>query len=168
MSIDPQEYKDVMARFAAGVTIVTALKDGQPHGMTVSSFTSVSLQPPMVLICVDKTYGIGAEIEAAKSFAVNILHKGQADLGLKFAQPDISMADRFAAIEWSSGKTKSPILKDCLSWLDCTLHHQHNEGDHTIFFGKVTDCGTVKDAAPLLYQNRDWCTIKELPGPHAP
>lgn len=162
MSFDPTIFKGVMARFASGVTIVTVQHNGQRHGLTASSFSSLSLDPPLVLVCVGKHAYSHGLIAQSRAFAVNILSQAQQEWGARFANPKI--VDRFAGIEYSTAITGSPILPGSLAWVDCTLHQAHDAGDHTIFVGKVVAGDVVPSEAlaalpPLLYYNRDWRTL---------
>lgn len=162
MSIDLTIFKSVMSCFASGVTIVTVQHGGQPHGLTASSFSGVSLNPPLVLVCVGKHAYSHGLIEQSQAFAVNLLSQAQQEWGQRFANPAI--ADRFAGIEYSKASTGSPILPDSLAWIDCTLHQAHDAGDHTIFVGEVVAGAVVPadqlaDMSPLLYYNRDWQTL---------
>lgn len=162
MSFDPTIFKGVMSRFASGVTIVTVQHNGQRHGLTASSFSSLSLNPPLVLVCVGKHAYSHGLIEHNRAFAVNILSQAQQAWGQRFADPKVQ--DRFAGIAYSEASTGSPILPGSLAWVDCTLHQAHDAGDHTIFVGKVV-AGAVEpvealpEAAPLLYYNWGWRTL---------
>lgn len=163
MSFDPNIFKGVMSRFASGVTIVTVQHNAQRHGLTASSFSSLSLDPPLVLVCVGKHAYSHGLIEQSQAFAVNILSQAQQEWGTRFANPKI--VDRFAGIDYGEAVTGSPILPGSLAWVDCTLHQAHDAGDHTIFVGKVV-AGDVMQGeqlsamAPLLYYNRDWRTLE--------
>ena len=162
MSIDPTTFKGVMSCFASGVTIVTVQHEGQLHGLTASSFSSLSLDPPLVLVCVGKHAYSHGLIEQSRAFAVNILSQTQQEWGARFANPKI--ADRFAGIEHGEATTGSPILPGCLAWVDCTLHQTHDAGDHSIFVGKVVAGEVAPDdqlegMPPLLYYNRNWRTL---------
>lgn len=159
MSIDAEIFKNVMAQFASGVTIVTVHHAGQRHGLTASSFTSVSLNPPLILVCVGKELYSHRLIEKSRAFAVNILSARQLDWGVRFADPKVE--DRFAGIEYTTALTGSPVLPGCLAWADCRLHNVCDGGDHTIFIGEVVaggapNAGKRTAEAPLLYYNRAW------------
>ncbi|NQW11528.1 MAG: flavin reductase family protein [Alphaproteobacteria bacterium] len=151
MSIDPEAFRAVLGRYATGVTVVTTRDaDGTPYGLTVNSFTSVSLDPPLVLFCLDRAAGSFAAFESAQGFAVNILRADQSGISSRFADP---AAKRFAdePIEtWGSG---APILSEALAALDCTVHARHDGGDHVILIGRVLDLQLRTHDDPLLY----WC-----------
>jgi len=164
MPIDADTYKNVMSQFASGVTIVTVQHEGQQHGLTASSFTSLSLDPPLVLICVGKGLYSHQLIEQSQAFAVNILGTEQQEWGMRFANPRVE--DRYAGIDWTTAQTGSPILPGCLAWVDCKLHQVHDGGDHTIFIGEVVagsapPAGEANGSAPLLYYNRAWRSLAE-------
>ena len=164
MTIHPTTFKDAMARFASGVTVITTRYDGESHGMTASSFCSVSLNPPLVLVSIAKHLRSHCFIEKSGIFAVNILGADQLDWGMRFAglKPDIE--DRFAGIEHKAAVTDSPILPGTLSWVDCELRHAYDGGDHTIFVGEVVAGGANEKDNPLLYYNRTWRELIALEG----
>jgi flavin reductase (DIM6/NTAB) family NADH-FMN oxidoreductase RutF len=156
---DLQVFKDAMSQMATGVTIVTSFFENTNFGMTVSSFTSVSLNPPLVSICVDKRVTICSIIQNTKKFAVNILSHEQTKLGQIFSTPHIDMTQRFQNGTWTRKSNMSPVLKDSLAWIDCNLHSSHNIGDHLIFIGEVLSCHARKKGNPALYYQRHWHTI---------
>jgi len=153
-----QDFKDAMTQMATGVTIVTTFCDDTNFGMTVSSFTSVSLHPPLVSICIDKRVTICPVIEKSKTFAVNILSHNQIELGKIFSTPSFNMNQRFQNGTWHRTKTQSPILEDSLAYLDCTLHSSHDIGDHFIFIGEVKSC-TSQNGIPAIYYERQWHSL---------
>jgi flavin reductase (DIM6/NTAB) family NADH-FMN oxidoreductase RutF len=161
MPVDADIFRNVLAQFASGVTIVTVQVEGQRHGLTVSSFTSVSLDPPLVLACIDKKLHSHRLIEKSGAFAVNILSRRQLDWGLRFAGLIPEIDDRFAGIDFKTAITGSPILPGCLAWADCKVYDIYDGGDHTIFVGEVVagDAPVNREASggvPLLYYNRAW------------
>lgn len=156
MGIDAQAFKEVMAHWATGVTVVTTMVDGLPVGITASSFTSVSLQPPQVLICVNKSLHTNGAIQRSGFFAVNILSVEQQEWGMIFAGMKPEVLDRFQGIDWSTGATGAPLLPAVLGWLDCRVSHAYDGDDHTIFVGEVVASDARREGAPLLYYNRGW------------
>jgi flavin reductase (DIM6/NTAB) family NADH-FMN oxidoreductase RutF len=154
-----------MARFASGVTVVTAVRDGKRFGITASSFVSVSVDPPLVLVCISRGLLTHAAIEHARAFAVNILGIRQVETGRRFAGLTPETEDRFAGLAWSEGVTGAPLLDDSLASLECRLHACHEGGDHTIFVGEVLDARISADEPPLLYQNRLWRRAEALDPP---
>ncbi len=163
MYVDVQVYKEVMARWASGVTVVTAQVDGKPIGITASSLSSVSVNPPQVLICVGNTLYTHHAIQQSGAFAVNILAADQLEWGMRFAGMLPEGEDRFHDIETTTAITGSPLLPGVLSWLDCRLRHAYDAGDHTIFVGEVVDAGANEAGAPLLYFNRAWRQLQMEP-----
>ncbi|MCG3120839.1 MAG: Flavin-dependent monooxygenase, reductase subunit HsaB [bacterium] len=151
MSINPDLFRQVMSQFATGVTIVTTSAGEERHGLTANSFCSVSLAPPLVLVCVDKKAQSHALIKKGRNFAVNILAAGQETLSRRFATNNLSAAERFAGLKFHREVTGAPILQASLAWLDCQLFAAYPGGDHTIFVGKVVALGRHKANAPLLY-----------------
>ncbi|MCC6170225.1 MAG: flavin reductase [Caldilineaceae bacterium] len=163
MPVEPQAFKNSLAQWASGVTVVTsvdisadALAGSQRVGITASSFASVSLEPPRVLICVNKRLYTHGLIERSRVFAVNILNEDQLGWGMLFAGMLPEAEDRFVGIDWRAEVTGSPILPGVLAWLDCRVAHAYDGGDHTIFVGEVEATGTHEIGAPLLYYDRQW------------
>jgi 3-hydroxy-9,10-secoandrosta-1,3,5(10)-triene-9,17-dione monooxygenase reductase component len=142
------DFRDVLGHFATGVTIITAIDDEGPAGVAANSFTSVSLDPPLVLFCVARTSTTWPRIERARKFAVNILGEHQEDLCRLFAQKG---ADRFAQTEWHVGVGGSPVLHDVLAYVDCEFWAEYDGGDHIIVVGRVLDLGITHDAGPLVF-----------------
>jgi 3-hydroxy-9,10-secoandrosta-1,3,5(10)-triene-9,17-dione monooxygenase reductase component len=148
MPPDEASYRTVLGHFATGVTIITALSDGQPIGVSANSFTSVSLTPPLVLFCASKDSTTWPKIEAAGTFTVNILNEHQEDVCRVFATRG---ADRFSRIGWRPSANGSPILHDALAYLDCTIQDQYEGGDHLIVVGLVHELGVLNDEGPLIF-----------------
>jgi flavin reductase (DIM6/NTAB) family NADH-FMN oxidoreductase RutF len=151
MPIDSNLFRQVMSQFATGITVVTARTGDEIHGLTVNSFCSVSLEPPLVLICVDKTAHSHDLIQQGRNFAVNILDATQETLARRFATNNLSANERFAGINFRAEITGAPILMDSLGWLDCALFAAYPGGDHTIFAGEVLALGPGNGNQPLLY-----------------
>jgi flavin reductase (DIM6/NTAB) family NADH-FMN oxidoreductase RutF len=145
-----------MACWASGVTIATTQAKATPLGMTVSSFASVSLHPPQILICVNRQASTHAAIEESGYFAVNLLAVDHLAWGVRFAGLQPEVTDRFEGIAWVTAQTGAPILSGVLGWLDCYLRHAFAGGDHTIFVGEVAAGGVGNAGAPLLYYHRHW------------
>jgi flavin reductase (DIM6/NTAB) family NADH-FMN oxidoreductase RutF len=160
MAVDLQEFKNALAHWASGVTIVTTLAEGKPVGITASSLTSVSVEPPQILICVGRRLFTHGAIGASGIFAVNILSVAQEGWGKRFAGLLPEMGDRFVGIDWTTAQTGCPILPNVLGWLDCRLRHTYDGEDHSIFVGEVVAAG-YKRGAPLLYFNRSWRKLAE-------
>jgi flavin reductase (DIM6/NTAB) family NADH-FMN oxidoreductase RutF len=156
MAIDPKSFRETMAHWVSGVTVVTTLHDGKPVGITASSFSSVSLEPPRILVCVAKRLFTHRVIERSQVFAVNILSSEQQEWGMRFAGQVPELADRFEGIEHFAAQTGSPLLPGVLGWLDCWVSAAYDGGDHTIFVGDVLAAGTAEKGEPILYFNRQW------------
>lgn len=156
MAVEPELFKAVMGQWPSGVTVVTTRDADGPAGMTASSFSSVSLNPPLISICVARHLAMHARLQSAGVFAVNILSKDNIDSGLRFAGMLRHVTDRFEGVPVSTAVTGSPLLTSTLGWLDCRLWASHDGGDHTIFVGEVLAAGIDPTAAPLLYHSRAW------------
>jgi len=144
-----EAFKHALARWVTGVTIVTARDGGRVHGMTVSAFTEVSLDPPLVLVCADRTSHTHPLIEAGGVFAVNVLALGQEALSRNFASKKDEHL-RFEGLAYESGSTGAPLLAGALVHLDCRVVARHEGGDHVIYVGRVEDVRT-REGEPLLY-----------------
>jgi len=153
MSISKEEFRAALSHFASGVTVVTT-KDGSGklYGITVSAFCSVSLTPPLVLICIEKNTGSHHAFEQSRVFVVNILRENQQRISDHFASP---LEDKFSEISYRSGIEDLPVLEDALANLECRLRYSHEGGDHTIFVGEV-EKATVNGIQPLLYFHGDY------------
>jgi 3-hydroxy-9,10-secoandrosta-1,3,5(10)-triene-9,17-dione monooxygenase reductase component len=148
MPVSKDEFRSAMSRFASGVTIVTTATEAQqPIGLTVSSFASLSLEPPLVLVCIDKRASIHDQLIEGRYFAVNVLAEDQEILSRRFASRD---ADRFSGTGYAEGVTGAPILNDVLAAMECRIVHTYPGGDHTIIVGEV-ERATVNDGKPLAY-----------------
>ncbi len=151
MSVDPRKFRDVMSRFATGVTIVTTRTAEGRHGLTVNAFTSVSLSPPLVLVCIDCSGTSVSYMNKAEVFAVNILAREQQPLADRFADSSLTSEQRFEGVETAAGHTGAPILRGTLGYLDCRIVDRHPAGDHTIFIGEVVDAAVGAETAPLIF-----------------
>jgi len=147
MAIDEAGFKAAMSHFASGVTIVTTEHGGRPYGMTVASFASLSLRPPLVLVCIEKSVKTHDAIVAARKFGVSILGADQADVSARFASRS---DDKFSGIDVKRGELGVPLIAGALTTLECSVHDQLPGGDHSIFVGEVVQA-TTRDGVPLLY-----------------
>lgn len=148
MGISADEFRHVLGHFASGVTVVTTRSpDGRPTGLTVSAFASVSLEPPLVLICVDRKAQSYPALRASPRFAVNILGAEHETLSEEFAS---SQPDKFEAVAYRPGLSGLPLLSEALATIECRTVHTYPGGDHTIFVGEVEDA-RVREGSPLLY-----------------
>lgn len=138
-----------MTRWASGVTVVTSRADDEVHGMTVSDFAGVSLSPPLVLICAEKTSVTHSVIARGRCFAVNILAAGQEELSNRFASKKDEQR-RLEGLALEKGVTGAPLLPDVVANFDCVLVATHDAGDHSIYVGQVEEI-VVRDLEPLLW-----------------
>ena len=148
MTVDQKAFRETMSCFASGVTVVTARDGaGAPVGLTVSAFSSLSLDPCLILICLDKRVS-NLDLFRAGPFAVNILAQGQDGLSNRFAS---KLDDRFEGVENHAGETGAPLLPGALAWVECETHEVLPGGDHDIIIGRVVTCGRQAEGAPLVY-----------------
>jgi flavin reductase (DIM6/NTAB) family NADH-FMN oxidoreductase RutF len=157
MTVDPKGFRDVMSQFASGVTVVTTMCDGVPHGLTVSAFSSVSLSPPRVLICLGNDTDSKPLIDRSGNFAVHILGRDHVELGPRFAKMIPGLEDPFIGMTYRSEITGSPILTECIAWLDCRVDTAVGIGDHTLYVGDVlAAASSAANGEPVLYFRRAW------------
>jgi len=163
MSVDETAFRNVMGTFATGVTIVT-FPEEPPHGMTANAFSSVSLDPPLCLVCVDHdthTYELLSEGDI-ESFAVNILARSQQDLAEHFANMTELEDDPFEARPTDASTAGAPIFTDSLAYVDCTVEAVHPAGDHTIYVGRAEDAEILDaESDPLTFFRGQWGTTAE-------
>ena len=156
MTISPEDFRDTLRHFAAGVTVVTAGRGTDVHGMTVSAFSSVSAEPPLVAVFINQGQTLnGLLTDIGAPFAVNFLAEDQVEISNRFAFG--KKEERFLDAEWGPAVTGAPVLGDALAWLDCTVHGRHAAGSHLIYLGEVKASRVVHpDGRPLLYWNREY------------
>lgn len=165
--IDGALFRQTMSRYASGVTVVTAMDaQGVPWGLTASAVSSVSLNPPLVLLCIDKKANTYEPVTQASFFAINVLNRRQDELALLFATRD---ADKFAGIPYETGVTGAPLLPDAsIAVIECRMYAQYDGGDHTIVLGEVV-AARVSEGQPLLFSDRKFGTfVPSPPRPSAP
>jgi flavin reductase (DIM6/NTAB) family NADH-FMN oxidoreductase RutF len=151
--LDSDRFRRACGRFATGITVVTTLDaDGAPHGMTANSFTSVSLDPPLVLVCVDNRAKILETFRKAERMGINVLSEHQQEVSRTFARRG---EDRFNGVEWHAGESGVPLLPGSLAWLECTLDNAVEAGDHIILIARVHRA-EIQDGHPLLYFSSDY------------
>ena len=157
MVISQKEFRRVLGHFATGVTVVTMRKrSGKYWGFTVNSFTSVSLDPPLVLVCVDHGTESAQAMSEAEYFAVNFLSEDQQEISRRFA---LKSADRFADLPFREGKHGSPLLEDCLGFVECRKVAAHPHGDHTVVIGEVLEAHAA-DGHPLLFYRGSYARLE--------
>jgi flavin reductase (DIM6/NTAB) family NADH-FMN oxidoreductase RutF len=146
--VTSEEFRRACGRFATGVTIASVLDaQGAPHGLTVNSFASVSLDPPLVLICLGRDVSVIDHFRTANTFGINVLSEGQRHLSDRFARKG---HDRFDGLEWRPGQTGVPLLTGVLAAMECRTIQQFTSGDHDIFVGEML-AARVADGEPLIY-----------------
>jgi 3-hydroxy-9,10-secoandrosta-1,3,5(10)-triene-9,17-dione monooxygenase reductase component len=147
-TFDSAKFRQVLGHFPTGVTVITSVHEGQPVGLAVGSFASLSLEPPQVLFCPGKQSSTWPKIHATGSFCVNILAEDQEDVCRVFAS---SAADKFAEVGWKKSGNGSPILDGVLAYIDCTVADVVEAGDHYVVIGGVQDLEVRHEGGPLLF-----------------
>jgi flavin reductase (DIM6/NTAB) family NADH-FMN oxidoreductase RutF len=152
MSLDGSEFRKAMGCFATGVTVITLDLEGEVHGMTANAFASVSLDPLLVLVCVDQRAATHAHLHARKRFGINVLCADQRRISQYYARPDRTHehAEQEAGARFDRTQHGTPMLRGALAYLECRLHSAAAAGDHTIFIGEV-EAAVVRDGEPLLF-----------------
>jgi flavin reductase (DIM6/NTAB) family NADH-FMN oxidoreductase RutF len=145
--VEPTAYRQANASFATGVTIVTTVHEGEPVGMTASAVASLSLDPVMLLVCLDNRMSTHRALDASRRFVVNVLHEGQEALARRFATKGVERFDGVALRE----DCDLPVLADSLAHFICEVHERFPGGDHSIFTGEVRHCEANHHGRPLLY-----------------
>ncbi len=157
---EAEAFRSVMSHFATGVTVLTgADPEGTPVGLTANSFTSVSLDPPLVLVCVSNDSTSRSAILETGRFAISVLRREDEPLSRRFAGPTREI--RFDDLVLRRAATGAPILERSLAWLDCTLWKVVEAGDHSVLFGRVEACGVTGDGAPLVFFQGQYRTVAE-------
>ena len=157
MSVSPDEFRSVLGRFPSGVTVVTTkAADGSNQGMTVSAFCSVSLEPPLVLICIEKTASVYDALTSAPGFVVNILSAKQEQIARRFSIVDI---DRFEGVGFSRTQNDIAVLDDVLGIIECNSVALHDAGDHTVIVGEV-EATRAENGSPLIYYRGGYAQLE--------
>lgn len=151
MAVDKALFRQVVGRFAAGVTVVTTGKDGVHHGMTATAFCSLSLEPTLVLVCVERTANTLPVLRSAGIFNINLLSEDQEHLSRLFADKSLQETHGFKDVEHSLASNGAPLLKDCIGYIQCRVVDTHEGGDHVIFIGEVEIAELGDESTPLLY-----------------
>lgn len=157
MPFDPDSFRSVLGRFATGITVVTARSaDGRDHGMTVSAFSSASLEPPLVLVCIDHKAALYELLSEATHIGISVLAAGQEAISRRFSSP---ITDRFDGIGFSRGQTGVILLDDALAHLECRIVDRHPAGDHDIVLAEVEAASTFPER-PLLYYRGGYAQLE--------
>lgn len=147
--LDAARFRYVLGHFATGVTVVTTADDaGVPAGLSVNSFTSVSLDPPLVAFCVARGSSTWPRIRALGTFCVNVLSEDQEDISRLFATRGV---DKFRGVGWRPAESGAPVLVGGLAWLDCTVEAEYEAGDHLIVVGRVRETAVAHEEGPLVF-----------------
>ena len=157
MPIDQDAFKQALRGWASGVTVVTSRAGEKTHGMTVSAFSSVSADPPLILVCANQASTTHSVIEEGGLFAVNILAEHQQDVSNVFASSKFEDS-RLERVTWHAGETGVPVIDESLAALECKVRSAHREGSHTIYIGQVEHVH-LTDSTPLLYYRGGYCSI---------
>ena len=160
MAVDAESFRSALRRFASGVTVVTVSHDEELHGMTASSFASVSLDPPQILVCLDKASRTRALILEKGSFAVNILSDDQEEVSRSFSRRGTKPFDRLGH---RTGVAGDPLLDGAIAYIECRLDQMVEAGDHDIFVGEVVAC-EAGPGTPLLYYDQAYRSLKDPAG----
>jgi flavin reductase (DIM6/NTAB) family NADH-FMN oxidoreductase RutF len=161
MGVTQAEFRKAMGSFATGVTVITVDCEGEVHGMTANAFTSVSLDPLLVLVCVDHGARTHAHLHARKRFGVNVLAEDQRAISEYYADPSPTHehAEREAGARFDRTQHGTPVLHSALAYLECRLHTAQDAGDHTIFIAEVEDV-VVRQGDPLVYFRGEYRKIE--------
>jgi flavin reductase (DIM6/NTAB) family NADH-FMN oxidoreductase RutF len=151
MAVDKDTFKKALGAFCSGVTIVTFNSRGAIHGLTVSAFSSLSLDPPLILVCIKKDGLSHSLLVETRHLAVNILSRDQVELCTRFANPDLSSEERFEAVPFRLSQNGAPIFDGVVASLDCRITDNLDGGDHTIFVGEVQETEVDEEREPLVY-----------------
>lgn len=154
--IEPRQFRNTLSRFASGVTVVSMQEGGSDYGITVSAFMSVSLDPPLVAVCIDKGAKAHETLMRGDRFGVSVLAQGQEAVSDHFAGRPSALLDPFTRHHGF------PFVDGALAWLLCSVHARHDAGDHTIFVGRVERLGYADSGAPLLYFRSGYAQLREL------
>ncbi len=168
MTLTPSDFRKAMGSFATGVTIITVDQDGEIHGMTANAFTSVSLDPELVLVCVDQRARTHAHLHSRKRFGVNVLPSDQQAISEYYARvTETHQRAEEAGASFDRTAQGTPVLHGALAYLECRLHSAQQAGDHTIFIAEVEDV-VVREGEPLLFFRGQYRRMESRPGEAAP
>jgi flavin reductase (DIM6/NTAB) family NADH-FMN oxidoreductase RutF len=158
LAVSAAEFRDAIGRFLTGVTVVTSRHEGAPQGITASAVCSVSLEPPMLLVCLNRQSSTRHAVAGSGRFAVNVLADGQQDLAMRFATKS---ADKFAGLTLAAGEDDLPLLEGALATLECRVTEEANGGTHSIFIATV-ERATVREGSPLAYVRGRFARVQPL------
>jgi flavin reductase (DIM6/NTAB) family NADH-FMN oxidoreductase RutF len=159
-AVSQAAFREAISQFATGVTIVTTTHRGRPAGMTASAVCSLSLDPVLLLVCIDNRLPTHTAIDASRRFTVNVLGEASADLARRFGR---RTEDKFADVSLAAG-ADPPVLTDAIAHFVCEVQERLPGGDHSIFVGRVLSCAATPGRRPLLYFRSDFGTLRDLRG----
>ena len=162
MTLDPENLRDAMRAWSAGVTVVTAIHDNQRHGMTVNSFTSISLKPALITISLQQSTRTHEMVSKSRAFGLTILSRDQEAVSNLFAGRSPENLDRFAALQVETLVTGSPLIVGGLAWMDCRVVQTYDAGMNTLFIAEVVAARGVGTGDPLIYHNREYWKLSQL------
>lgn len=146
--VEASEYREILGQFCTGITVIAAVVDGRPVGFTCQSFSALSIDPPLVLVCPQRTSTSWPKIRSTGRFAVSVLAGDHEHVSAAFAR---SGTDKFAGIDWSRSPSGQPVIDGAIAWLDCRVLREHDGGDHTLVVGQVNSLDRGPSTLPLLY-----------------
>lgn len=150
--MDLQELRRVMGHFATGVTVITTMdRSGTPFGLTANAFTSLSLNPPLALVCIDKNAQCYSCFEESKIFAVNVLSEEQEEISRRFATKSI---DKFSNLKWRKGEGGAALLDGAIGYIECKIVGSHDGGDHTIYVGEIVEASCSGERPLIFFQGK--------------
>lgn len=156
MTFQPEDLREMMRSWTSGVVLVTSQFEGRRHGMTVSSFTSVALEPPLVLVCVDTSSRTHDLIVTSGAYAVAILAEDQREISDRFAGRQGEFEDRFESLDVITTPSGCPIPEGSLAYVDCQLSATHPGGASSVFMGQVTEAKILRQGSPLVYHDQQY------------
>ena len=162
MTLDPEKLRSAMRAWSAGVTVVTAVYDGHKHGMTVNSFTSISLEPAMITVSLRTGTRTHELVTKSGAFGLTILSAEQADISNLFSGQVTGIEDRFSNLNTETMVTGSPLIAGGLAWLDCRVVQTFDAGMNTLFIAEVLAAQEANDGPPLIYHNRKYWNLSEV------
>jgi flavin reductase (DIM6/NTAB) family NADH-FMN oxidoreductase RutF len=161
-TLNPEKLRAAMRAWSAGVTVVTAVHEGEKHGATVNSFTSISLEPPMLTISLQKSAHTHKLISKSRLFGLTMLSAAQSQISELFAGKMPEIKDRFAGLQTQTLVTGSPLIVGGLAWLDCRVVETFDAGSSTLFIAEALAAQSTDDGQPLIYHNRKYWNLSHL------
>jgi flavin reductase (DIM6/NTAB) family NADH-FMN oxidoreductase RutF len=162
MTLDSEKLRAAMRAWSAGVTVVTAVYEGNISGATVNSFTSISLEPAVITVSLQKSARTHELISKSRAFGLTILSAGQSKISDLFAGKMIEVKDRFVGLQTQTLVTGSPLIVGGLAWLDCRVAQTFDVGENTLFIAEVLAAQNIGDGQPLIYHNREYWKLSQL------